>query len=395
MLIKSMKQEFKSLMINKMTIIVLFILPILTVILIGVELSAGTISDIPMAIIDYDQTTFSRQLIDSFDQNEIFTITNYPSSEEKLEILIKNSKVRVGMIIPKNFYTEISSLKSPTILMIYDGSHMSITSASKSKAMEILLTYKAGATIKQLTGRLNLSYEEAFNITQALKFNNRVLYNPSKNFNDFLAPILMAGIIQAAVILTASISINHDIYTKIRSKRIGYPSGEIFFYTLLGSLSSLNCILIQVKFFKLPFRGSILDALILSIGLCFAVTAFCVLISSLLSKKIISLIVVSALFLPNSIMAGTTWPLVSMPSFYQGFAIYMPFARYANNLRDIYLKGASLKDFSSDVIYLFAFGSIVLILTEIVMIVVERDNDDKEFKNDLSRDVKKRNSCDI
>ncbi len=388
MFIKSFKEECINLFKNKINLVVLFIIPIVTVILIGVELSGEVINNIPIAVINYDGSAFSRQLVDKFDQDDTFNVAYYPNSEEELEVLMKNSKARVGIIIPKDFYNDIALLKSPTVLMIYDGSHMSITSAAKAKATEILLTYKAGATIQQLTGRLNMSYEEAFNIVQAFQFNNRVLYNPKKSFNDFLAPILLAGCVQAAIALTATTSVNHNIYCESRKKRLGYASGKVMFYSLIGSLSFMVCIIIQAAFFGVPFRGSIINAFILSLGLSFSVASFCVLISAVIKNRMVALVGGGVVFIPNSAMAGTTWPLISMPVGYRGFAKYMPFAHYVSNLRNIYLKGSSLQQIMNDVTYLFVFGTIFMILTEIVMIIAAQEKEEKELiDSDLPKDI--------
>lgn len=396
MFIKSFKEECLIFLKNKMNLFILFALPILCVILLGVELSKGVITDIPVAVINYDNSDFSRQLVETFDKNETFNVTCYPDNEDELEKLIKNSKARVGLIIPKNFYKDIASLKSPTVLMIYDGSHMSITSTAKAKATEILLTYKAGAAIQQLTVRLGISYKEAYNITQAFQFNNRVLYNPSKSFRDFLAPILLTGYIQAALALVATISINQNIFKVAEVERLGYATGKVLFYTLCGSLSYIICIVLQVSIFHVPFRGSLFSVLILSIALCFSVSAFCVLISTVFKNKIIALTAGAVVFIPNSITAGTTWPLISMPSGYQSFARYIPFTHYADNIRDVYLKGISVQQLTNDVVYLLVFGVIALIVTEAVMIIAEKEIDDKELMdNDLHRDLQKRIPLDI
>lgn len=396
MWIKSFVEEFRRLKTDQMKWIVLFILPILTVLLIGVEFSPEVITEIPMAVIDYDGSAFSRQLIQSFDSNETFSVIEYPQTEAAMEKMMQDSLVRVGMIIPKGFYNDVSTLESPTVMMLYDGSHMSITSVSKSKAMEILLTYKAGATIKQLSARLDMSYDEAYNVTQAFQFTNRMLYNPSKSFADFLAPILMAGVIQSAIVLTATVSIGHDLYQRARKERIGYAVGKTLFYTLMGSISLMLSVLTQISLFGMPFRGSLLDTLILSVAFCFSVSSFCVLISAVLRNRMIALIGGGVVFIPNSIMAGTTWPLKSMPVGYQSFAQYMPFARFVVNLREIYQKGTSLLNFGNDVAYLIAFGLAVTMITEIVLVVAhqeegeietleERDEDDV-----ISRDLQKR-----
>jgi ABC-2 type transport system permease protein len=396
MLIKSFKEEFRKILTNKINLVVLFVIPIITTILIGTELQGEIIKNIPLAVIDYDGSTFSRQLVEKFDQDETFDVTYYPDSEQELDTLMKNSKVRVGLIIPEDFYDDITLLKSPTVMMIYDGSHMSITSAAKAKATEILLTYKAGATIQQLMGRLSMSYEEAYNVAQAFQFNNRVLYNPKKSFSDFLGPMLIAGCVQAALALTATLSIDHSIYFETRKKRLWYATGKALFYTVAVTLSFMICILMQITIFKTPFRGSLFDAFILSFALSFADVAFCVLISSLLKNRMLALIAGAVIFIPNSAMAGTTWPLISMPAGYRAFAEYMPFAHYVNNIRNMYLKGTSMLQIMDDVIYLFVFGIVVLAIAELVMIIAEQENNDKELAhNDLPRDLQEGIPLDI
>jgi len=47
-----------------MNLLVLFVLPFLVVILLGVQLSKGVITNIPIAVINYDDSTFSRQLVE-------------------------------------------------------------------------------------------------------------------------------------------------------------------------------------------------------------------------------------------------------------------------------------------------------------------------------------------
>lgn len=379
MLIKSFKEEAKCLLTNKINVLILFILPVIFVFMLGFELSGGVIENIPIAVVNYDNSSFSRQLVDAFDKSETFNVAYYAENEVELEELMRNGKASAGLIIPENFYSDIASLRSPTVLMVYDGSSMSVTSVAKAKATEILLTYKAGAAINHLKARLNLSYREAYNICQALQLNTRMLYNPSKNFNYFLSPVLIAGYIQAAIALVASISVNHEIYREPAGKRLGYTSGKIMFYTLCGSLSFILCIALQVLIFRLPFKGSILSALILIFMISFAVSSFSVLISAVIKNRMVALVGGAVIFIPNSVMAGTTWPVISMPPGYQSFAAYMPFAHYANNIRKIYLQGLPMNQIMSDVSYMLIFSMAVLILTELVMAVAAEEIDDKEL----------------
>lgn len=384
MVLKSFLEELNRFEKGKMLLIVLFIIPIVNTFVLGIAFSSEVIDHIPMAIVDYDHTDFSHKLIDAFSSNDTFDVIYYPENDRELEALLKDSKVRIAMVIPRNFYNDVQQLKSPTVLMAYDGSHMSITSVSKSKAMEILLTYKAGATISQLQSRLNLSYNEAYNVTQAFHFSNRMLYNPSKSFEDFLTPPLMAGVVQAAIVLTATVSIDHKIYQKNRRQRRGYALGKILFYALAGALSMILCIIIQINILGVPFLGRLIDAVVLTAVYSLAVSSFCVFISAVIHNRMVALIGGGIIFIPNSIMAGTTWPLYAMPIGYQCFAKYVPFMHYIINLRDIYLKGLALPNLKSDIIYLLAFSCVMIIITESVLLIAEVaiDKDQVKESND-------------
>lgn len=386
MIYKSFLEEAKKLFTKKMNFVVLFILPLATVLMMGVELDDEVISNIPMAVIDQDESAFSRQLIKAFDDNDTFDVVSYPETEGAMETMMKNSTVRVGMVIPKDFYKDIAALNSPSVLMVYDGSHMSITSAAKSKAVEILLTYKAGASVKQLSGRLGINEDAALNIARVFKFENRFLYNPSKSFEDFLAPILMAGYVQAAIALVATLAIDHRIYQWDNRKRLGHGTGKIFFYTFASVISYLMCVWVQVGIFDMPFKGNIGPLILLTTGLCFAVSSFSVMVSALFRNRMVALIAGGVLFIPNSVMAGTTWPLNAMPIGYQGFANYLPFVHFASNLRDVYLKGSGLDQFGGNVAYMFIFGGVVLLITELVLVIANREPGE-EADHDLSGNV--------
>lgn len=393
MVLKSFIEEWRLLLSKKINIVVLFILPVLAVILIGVEMNDEVIKDIPMAVIDYDQTDFSRGLIDAFDQNTIFNVIAYPESDIDLEHMMSDSEVRVGLIIPDDFYDQVATLQSPSVLMLYDGTHMSITSAAKSMATEILLTYKAGATVSQLTGRLGMTQEKALNIAQVFSFRSRTLYNSSKSFEDFLAPVLMAGYVQAAMVLLAAVSVNHSVFALSRKERMGYGLGKILFYTIAGTASYMLAVVTQVGVFDMPFVGKFFDVFVISLALCFAVAGFSVIISMVIKNPIISLLGGGIVFIPNSIMAGTTWPISAMPIGYQGFAAYMPFAKFANNLRNIYLKGSSLSQMMSDVSYLIGFGVVCVLITELILLIAEEDTlliKDKEADDDVPEKLQER-----
>lgn len=392
-MIKSFKEEVRVLVEGKTNIIVLFILPLLVVLILGIELSGAVLKEIPIVVADHDGSAFSMDLISQFDSDETFSVEYRTDSDEELEKLIRNSKARAGIIIPQGFYDDMAGLESPSVAMIYDGSNMSVTSAAKAKATEILLTYKAGVTSQQLMGRLGMSYDDSIEIAQGFIFRSKALYNPVKSFQDFLTPMLVAGIIQIGIALCAGVSIRHQSLENDKRKRIGYFSGKVLFYTLWGTFMFILCTALMARVLGITFKGSMRDVAIMSFGLTFAVSSFCVLISAVIKKKMVALVGSGLMIIPNSIMAGTTWPLMSMPSGYQAFAAYIPFIHFVDNYRNIFLKGAVLGHMTGDLAYMFAFGGAALMIGEFVVIVMEKGKEDSH--ENISSGIQERVSVHI
>jgi ABC-2 type transport system permease protein len=393
-MIRSFKEEVKVLVQGKTNIIVLFILPLLLVLILGVELSGEVLREIPIVVVDHDGSAFSMDLIQKFDSDETFSVEYRTDSDEELEKLIRNSKARAGIIIPEGFYDDIAGLESPSVAMIYDGSNMSVTSAAKAKATEILLTYKAGVTSQQLMGRLGMSYEDSIEIAQGFIFRSKALYNPGKSFQDFLTPMLVAGIIQIAIALCASTSVRHELLDRDKKKRLGYVSGKVLFYTICGTFMYILSTALLATVIGIPFRGNMADVIIMSLGLSFAVSSFCILISAVIRKRMVALVGAGLMIIPNSMMAGTTWPLISMPSGYHAFASYIPFIHFVDNYRNIFLKGAVLGDMTNDLAYMFAFGLIALLIAEFVVVIMETGKEET-VNEDISASVQKRVSVNI
>jgi ABC-2 type transport system permease protein len=353
LLYESFLEESKKLKTDRMILLIALIIPIIVNLLVGWELSKGVMDYIPLGVVDEDNSPLSRQLIQYFADNETFALTYYAQNQEELQELISQSKIKAGLVIPSHFSEDVTSLRSPSVLMIYDGSHMSITSVAKAKASEILLTMRTGAAIKQLEGRLLMTEDEAYQTAMPIAFETRTLYNPAKNFNYFMTPGYGTIICQTGIGLTAVLCIT-SMPKRKKQDILHYISGKVLFYGGLGSIAFIINILVQVLLFKIPCRGFLVIAFFFSILLAMAVAAMAVAVSAWMPKRTIAIAAIGLLLLPNSVMAGYTWPLISMSAFYQKTAYLIPFYHYGDNIRDLFLKG-SMQHPLSDILFFLVF----------------------------------------
>lgn len=375
-MLESINEELHKLKTDKLMLIVCLIIPICVNLIIGWELKKGVIDHVPMAIVDYDDSQLSRQIIRYFKENEAFDVTYQIQNEAELQKLLDESKVRVGMVIPKNFSADVTSLKSPTVLMMYDGSHMSMVSVAKAKASEILISVRVGASVQQIQNRLNKSYDEAFTMAMPISFETRMLYNPAKSFNYFMTPGYGTIICQLGIAFMAVVSVTVNWDKEKKRNDLGYIVGKVFFYGVLGSLAIIINLLVQIYIFNIPYRGSFMAGVAMSMLFVFAVAALAVAVSAWFNNRVLAMTLVGLLLIPNSIMAGYTWPVISMIPSYKWMSKFIPFTHYGDNIRDLFLKG-KMVDGVSDARFLILY-LVVMTLLAVVGVTLRKLGKPKE-----------------
>lgn len=378
-MLEGLQEEFHRLRRDKLLLIACLIIPICVNLLVGLELQSGVIDHVPMAIVDYDDSQLSRQLIKYFRENESFKVQYQIQDENLLKELLDTSKVRVGMVIPRHFSEDATSLRSPKILMMYDGSHMSMTAVAKAKASEILISGRVGACTMQIQNRLEKTQDEAFVMAMPISFETRTLYNPTKNFNNFMTPGYGTIICQLGIGLTGVLCVQINWDKKKKRSELGYVVSKVLFYGILGSIAISVNMLLQVYIMNIPCRGPLVLGVALGILFMFAVASLAVALSAWLRNRVLAMAIAGLLLIPNSIMAGYTWPVISMIPSYKWMAMWIPFTHFGDNIRDLFLKGRMV-DPIKDAAYLVSFLGI-MVLVGTLGIYVRKMGKPKEADN--------------
>lgn len=329
----------------------LFVLgiPVICSFILGYQMEGHQVQHIPTVIVDHDNSQFSKMLINEIKTNEIFNVTNYSDRDEDVKDLIGQEKVRVGVIIPKDFSKDLTSGNGPKVLIFYDGTQMSVTSAAKARMSEILLTIKTGYLKKVVEGKLGVMPEVSKNYVLPMYFNYRLLNNPTRNYINFFIPGMIISIIQVSLVMLGVDIVREDEKNYLWLWIKGILGG------LLGVVAIGISLGIQFKYFAVPFRGTINGAIILTLLYCIGIVSYGVLIRLILPEKILALQVASIPILFTTILAGFTFPLLAMPSYFQELAKFLPFLYYGEVMRDLCLKNIGIEYILPQINWLFKF----------------------------------------
>ncbi len=170
------KKELIQLFRDKTSIILIFTQPLLIMLLLGYTFQSG-IRDVPLVVVDQDQTPISQAVVHQFTGSNVFQVVAYLGSEDEAKNWIKEGKAEAALIIEKNFSSALTHGGEAKAKLLVDGSQPLLTKSIMFSARNLgtAINLKAiGEYKKHLEALLNITHSL---LTQALMMRG-IAYTP-------------------------------------------------------------------------------------------------------------------------------------------------------------------------------------------------------------------------
>jgi ABC-2 type transport system permease protein len=317
-----------------MTVLVFIVIPLVTGMILGYEMSSNVAMHIPTVVVDHDNSAFSRDLVQYISDNEYFNVIELADNDARVEDAIYRREAFVGVIVPEGFYRDLIDGKAPKIMTFYDGTTLAASSYSSSALTEIIETLKTGYLMKIYEGKLDVSPEIVKNHAIPVDVTYRLLYNPERNFRNFILPGMLAALVQVGISCMGA-----ERAGELRGKGVKF-SGHIktiIHWSALGAMSIGLTLLEQILFFDMPYRSTVIGGALLTFLYSAAVLTAGYLVGSVIPDRTFASQAAALIVLPTPILGGYTWPVIAMPAFFQQLAKILPFYYYGTELRSLCL----------------------------------------------------------
>jgi len=359
--LKGLIKDLGSALADRDVVILLLLGPIvLTLIFGGVYINAY-VDNIPIAILDEDNSSLSRMIVRQFEQNDRFKAVYYAQSREDLNAVIESGKAYMGLFIPENFSRDVSSLKSSPVLVLVDGTNIVVGNNSFAAASSIIQTISAGVQIEVMQAK-GLMPQTANSIGTVLKFTDRTLYDPGMKYMNYLLLGFIAVFLQQVVLAGVGISVIKASGSIVESGKI--PAriiSKILACSIVALSSTFIAVYIATTVFGVPFRGSLPLLLLLSCLFAFAVSSAAVIISSIVKDKVKYAQLSYMLSLPTFVSCGYIWPFSQMP---KGLALVVktlwPLANFARSFDEIAIKGLGFSAVKHNITALAIYTAVLM-----------------------------------
>lgn len=335
---KTVFSEIKNTVLDRNIIIVLTAGPILLTILIGGIYLNTYVEDMPIVILDEDNSSLSRMIVQQFEESDRFVITRAARSGEELQEVLNSGEALMGIHIPSRFAQDIANLRTPRVLAIVNGANTVTGNTCFAEAATIVNTVAAGIQIKMIQAR-GVMPAEAEKTVLAFGFTDRVLYDPRMKYMNYLILGLISIFMQQLFLSGFGFSVIKD--GKRISGQFTMPKILLKFFVCSGFLlvSSYAVAEIAVGIFKVPVRGNLWIAALLLLAFLLALSCPALLIAAITRDRLKYAQICFMLSLPTFVSSGYVWPSDHMPYTMQILIkSFWPLIHFARPVDELLLK---------------------------------------------------------
>ncbi len=366
-LVSLIRKEFIQIVRDPRTLVLTFIFPVIMLFLLGYAVT-NDVRNIPLAVLDQDQSRQSRALLDAYRSADYFRMEFVVNNEEEMRSLIDSNKARAGIIIPPDYGKQLTAGRVAQVAFIIDGSDPNVAATALSAA--VLVGQSQSARV--LVERAVRSGRSSAPVEQPVDVRTQVWYNPGMVSAYYMIPALSGMILQFLTTMLTSTSIVRErergtieqlIVTPLRSWEL--VAGKLVPYVLIAFFDTLEVLVAGVLLFQVPINGS-LGLLLLLSGLFLVTTlGLGLLISTLANTQQEAMLTTMFTIMPSIFLSGFFFPLAAMPTILQIASYAVPLRYFLIIARGIVLKGVGLATVWAQVAALGAYAVVVLALASV------------------------------
>jgi ABC-2 type transport system permease protein len=326
------KRELKRLYKNWILLFITLIAPIAAYLIIMIMFSQGVIKDVPISVVDLDNTSTSRNITRQINSNQAVEVKYTHSSIQAAQNLINKGKIDALVVIPNGTEKEILSGHSKSIAIYINNSNVVKGGVVKAGLYKTLSTISAGIKV-QTQIKKGSTQNQAIAKVVPIKMNTHLLFNPYTNYSYFLTlgllPIMAVIFVFLGTVYTIGIELKEgtakQLLNSAENSITVALTGKLLPYTFLYmvNISVMNLILFGVL--GTPINGNVLTILISEIVLIVTYQLLAVLLLNITYNMRLSLSLGSAYTIMALTFSGLTFPAMGMPLIAKIFSWIFPY----------------------------------------------------------------------
>ena len=328
-------RERKILLKNPIYMYCMLVFPILTLLFFTTMLDEGVPQELPVGVVDLDNTSTSRALVrrlDGFQNSQV--VAQYASVAEARHAMQEN-EIYGFLYFPKGTTDDLLSARRPKVSYYYSN----ISLAAGSMVMKDLKTVSTlgSAAVGQATMRAKgFTPQQIQTFLQPVRIDLHQIANPWSNYNVYLSTVFVPGVMMLFMFLISAYSLGMELKFNRGKEWIAKADGNIIVAILGKFLPQALIFLVLIFFYEFyiyhvlhfAHEGGWGYIVLLAVLEVFASIGFGIFIFGLMPSLRMSMSICSLWGVLGFSLAGSAFPMMGMDTPIQALTWLFPLRHY-------------------------------------------------------------------
>ena len=314
-------REWRRMTSRRLYFGVCIILPLFTLFFMATIFGNGQMENIPVGIVDQDNTASSRAIVRNISAVPTFKVTKHFVNEEAARKAVQRKEIYGYLSIPPRFEQDAISGKNATLSYYYHYALLSV-GGELMAAFETSLAPVSLSPIVMKAVALGVDQNQITTFLLPVQASNHPIYNPSLDYSVYLSQPFFFVLFQILILLTTVYAVGIEIKFRTADEWLSVAN-----YVMFGIL-------------HIPFQGSW--------GLMSMLTALFVVATQALGLFLFSLfpaisLIISIVSMVGSLgatLSGVTFPVPNMYPLVRDASYLFPVRHFTEIIQNILYGGS-------------------------------------------------------
>lgn len=238
--------------------------PLLIFLVLASIFRAGVPTDLPVAVLDLDRSSLSRQIVQAVDVAPEVAVAWRPLDLSEARHLVLSGRAYGVVLVPAEFERDLRAGRQPEVVLFYNNQFMTPGSAVARGVQTALANVNAGIAVSMRVARGEAAHQAAAAVNP-IPVQQSPLFNPTLDYVHFLLAALMPAALQIFICAATANAIALErsrpgglrIMARIGGGVVPAMLGKLLPYTLIFAtvLAVGDALLLRV--YDMPFNGSL------------------------------------------------------------------------------------------------------------------------------------------
>lgn len=354
--ISFIQKEFRHILRDKRTMLILLGMPIAQILLFGFAISTE-VKNSRVAVLDPSGDATTRRIVEQLDASQYFEVAHRVDRIEEVDRLFRRGDIALAVVFSSNFGSELQHTGQARLQLIADGTEPNqaqMVAGYASQVVQSALARSGSGAVSGTSGAVNGGNSAADSASGGavgrgggVKTCIRYLFNPQSKSAFNFVPGVMGMILLLICAMMTSVSIVREKETGSMEVLLASPMPPLGIvlaktvpYFVLSGVNLATILLLSKFVLGVPVQGSL--ALLLGISLLYILLSLSLglFISNMVQSQMAAVLVSGmGLIMPTVILSGLMFPIDSMPEILQYISGIVPARWFISAVRKVMIEG--------------------------------------------------------